>query len=152
MVILEARYCPGFTDDQIVKAAWNFDVINDHYRFYLDLCETRVKSREGWRTPKPLAEQLSSGERFVPQCGRVRQPSTALPECGCALRGRTTRKETADVSFLSSLSYGSSIRRRVLTGGFATRCTVPRGQVIVISSTRSEAPRPNVTGSSDCDR
>jgi hypothetical protein len=30
--ILEARCYPGFTDDQIVKAAWNFDVINDHYR------------------------------------------------------------------------------------------------------------------------
>jgi hypothetical protein len=32
LVILEARCYPGFTDDQIVKAAWNFDVINDHYR------------------------------------------------------------------------------------------------------------------------
>jgi DNA-binding transcriptional regulator PaaX len=42
LVILEARCYPGFTDDQIVKAAWNFDVINDHYRFYLDLCETRL--------------------------------------------------------------------------------------------------------------
>jgi hypothetical protein len=42
LVILEARCYPGFTDDQIVKAARNFDVINDHYRFYLDLCETRL--------------------------------------------------------------------------------------------------------------
>jgi hypothetical protein len=42
LVILEARCYPGFTDDQIVKAAWNFDLINDHYRFYLDLCETRL--------------------------------------------------------------------------------------------------------------
>jgi hypothetical protein len=40
--MVEARCYPGFTDDQIVKAAWNFDVINDHYRFYLDLCETRL--------------------------------------------------------------------------------------------------------------
>jgi DNA-binding transcriptional regulator PaaX len=37
LIVLEARCHRGFTNAQIVDAAWDFNAINDHYRFYLDL-------------------------------------------------------------------------------------------------------------------
>lgn len=42
LIVLEARCLPGFTDAQVVSAAWDFDSINAHYKLYLNLCETKL--------------------------------------------------------------------------------------------------------------
>jgi DNA-binding transcriptional regulator PaaX len=43
LIVLEAGCFAGFTDTQVVEAAWDFDSINAQYNLYLNLCETKLR-------------------------------------------------------------------------------------------------------------